>query len=136
MQLFLSPFGSNILSFYYKFNCSFFPLPKLYVANEILLVSGSAFGKGLFANNQGISRDRVRALVVRCSNSDHKAEASRASEWRDEFNVIKRRDLMGLVFGFSSLFIDSFDAKGAGLPPEQKPRLCDDTCEKELENVW
>jgi peptidylprolyl isomerase len=67
---------------------------------------------------------------------DLKAEASRATEWRDEFNVIKRRDFMGLIFGLSSLFIDSFDAKGAGLPPEEKPRLCDDTCEKELENVW
>ena len=83
-----------------------------------------------------ISSDRVQGLVVRCSTLDLKAEASRASEWRDEFNVIKRRDLMGLVFGLSGLFIDSFDAKGAGLPPEQKPRLCDDTCEKELENVW
>lgn len=73
---------------------------------------------------------------MRCSTVDLKAEASRASELRDEFNVIKRRDVIGLFFGLSSLFIDSFQAKGAGLPPEQKPRLCDDTCEKELENVW
>ncbi|XP_058094211.1 peptidyl-prolyl cis-trans isomerase FKBP16-3, chloroplastic isoform X2 [Magnolia sinica] len=28
-----------------------------------------------------------------------------------------------------------FDAKGAGLPPEEKPKLCDNECEKELENV-
>ena len=110
--------------------------PKLYVVNVILLVSGSAFSKGLFANHQGISSDRVRGLVVRCSTLDLKAEASRATDWRDEFNVIKRRDFMGLIFGLSNLFIDSFDAKGAGLPPEEKPRLCDDTCEKELENVW
>lgn len=103
---------------------------------RFLFVSGSAFGKGLFANHQGISSDRVQGLVVRCSTLDLKAEASRASEFRDEFNVIKRRDVIGLVFGLSSLFIDSFEAQGAGLPPEQKPRLCDDTCEKELENVW
>ncbi|XP_035547520.1 peptidyl-prolyl cis-trans isomerase FKBP16-3, chloroplastic-like isoform X2 [Juglans regia] len=102
---------------------------------SLLLPIGSAFGNSLFANHQAISSDKVRGLVVRCSTLDLKAEASRASELRDEFNVIKRRDIIGLAFGLSSLFIDSFEAKGAGLPPEQKPRLCDDTCEKELENV-
>ena len=105
--------------------------------HEIQIVLGSAFGKSLSANHQGISSDKVQSLAVRCcSTLDLKAEASRASEFRDEFNVIKRRDVIGLVFGLSSLFIDSFEAQGAGLPPEQKPRLCDDTCEKELENVW
>ncbi|KAG2727685.1 hypothetical protein I3843_01G164700 [Carya illinoinensis] len=102
---------------------------------SLLLPIGSAFGNSLFANHQAISSDKVHGLVVRCSTLDLKAEASRARELRDEFNVIKRRDVIGLAFGLSSLFIDSFEAKGAGLPPEQKPRLCDDTCEKELENV-
>ncbi|KDO52427.1 hypothetical protein CISIN_1g030573mg [Citrus sinensis] len=50
-------------------------------------------------------------------------------------NLVSRRDLIGLVLGVSTLILDSFDAKGAGLPPEEKPRLCDDACEKELENV-
>lgn len=54
----------------------------------------------------------------------------------DEMNLVSRRDLIGLVLGVSTLILDSFDAKGAGLPPEEKPRLCDDACEKELENVW
>lgn len=47
-----------------------------------------------------------------------------------------RRKAVGAVFGMSSIFISSRQAKGAGLPQEEKPRLCDDTCEKELENVW
>lgn len=54
----------------------------------------------------------------------------------DEMNLVSRRHLIGLVLGVSTLILDSFDAKGAGLPPEEKPRLCDDACEKELENVW
>lgn len=54
----------------------------------------------------------------------------------DEMNLVSRRHLIGLVLGVSTLILDSFDAKGAGLPPEDKPRLCDDACEKELENVW
>lgn len=44
--------------------------------------------------------------------------------------------MIGLLLGVSSLVIDSFEAEGAGLPPEEKPRLCDGSCEKELENVW
>lgn len=54
------------------------------------------------------------------------------------FNDNSRRDFLGLAFGgVSTLFIHSFDAaNGAGLPPEEKPKLCDNTCEKELENVW
>lgn len=73
---------------------------------------------------------------MRSSTLDLKAEAPMASKLRHTFNVIKRREVIGLVLGLSSLFVDSYEAKGAGLPPEQKPKLCDDDCEKELENVW
>ncbi|KAF2300319.1 hypothetical protein GH714_011791 [Hevea brasiliensis] len=65
---------------------------------------------------------------------------TRASRARDQFKdvigSIKRRDVLGLVFGLSSMLAHSSDAKGAGLPPEEKPRLWDDVCKKELENVW
>ena len=64
-------------------------------------------------------------------------KASRAREDCDEFKLCKRREVIGLVFGVSSsLFVESFVANGAGLPPENKPKLCDDACEKKLENVW
>ncbi|KAL6191483.1 hypothetical protein ACLB2K_037873 [Fragaria x ananassa] len=53
-----------------------------------------------------------------------------------EFNLIQRRDAIAFLFGFSScLVLDSFQAQGAGLPPEEKPRLCDNSCEQQLENV-
>lgn len=53
------------------------------------------------------------------------------------YNTTKRRELlMGLGFcGVSSFLVGSCYAEGAGLPPEEKPKLCDATCEKELENV-
>lgn len=73
---------------------------------------------------------------MRCSSLRPGVRASKTGVHGDEMNLVSRRDLIGLVLGVSSLFLDSFDAKGAGLPPEEKPRLCDDTCEKELENVW
>ena len=43
---------------------------------------------------------------------------------------------MGFLFGVPSILMNSSNANGAGLPPEEKPKLCNDACEKELENVW
>ncbi|XP_057958001.1 peptidyl-prolyl cis-trans isomerase FKBP16-3, chloroplastic isoform X2 [Malania oleifera] len=60
---------------------------------------------------------------------------SRARECCNESTLVKRRDVIGFIFGASWFLTKSFNANGAGLPPEQKPRLCDDPCEKELENV-
>lgn len=85
------------------------------------------------ANYQGICRDKARG---QCSNSQLTIKATTTRGYKDEFNLINRRDMMGFIFGVSSLVLDSFQAEGAGLPPEEKPRLCDDSCEKELENVW
>ncbi|OVA08801.1 Peptidyl-prolyl cis-trans isomerase [Macleaya cordata] len=59
----------------------------------------------------------------------------RIREYDDQITLVKRRDMIGLAFGISCLVISSSDANGGGLPPEEKPRLCDSACEKELENV-
>lgn len=48
---------------------------------------------------------------------------------------MNRRDVLGLAIVASNTLLFSFSAEAAGLPPEEKPKLCDDTCEKELENV-
>ncbi|KAI9194323.1 hypothetical protein LWI28_005086 [Acer negundo] len=100
--------------------------------SSLLLPLGSASGKSLSTNRQGISCDKVQS---RCSNVRLGVRASRTRINGDEMNLIKRRDLVGLVLGVSSILLEPFDAIGAGLPPEQKPKLCDDACEKELENV-
>ncbi|KAK4254816.1 hypothetical protein QN277_007907 [Acacia crassicarpa] len=90
---------------------------------SLLLSLGSASGR----SPQVIPR----CLAVHCSSFDLQTRSTRAKECV----AITRRDILGFAFGAPSLFISSFPAKGAGLPPEEKPRLCDDTCEKELENV-
>lgn len=63
-----------------------------------------------------------------------------ASETRNKsckINLSSRRDAMLLLLGVSSgLSTNSLAAYAAGLPPEDKPRLCEAECEKELENVW
>ncbi|EAZ07832.1 hypothetical protein OsI_30091 [Oryza sativa Indica Group] len=51
----------------------------------------------------------------------------------------RRRSVLGVAVGVSSalaLGLAAFDdALAAGLPPEEKPKLCDAACEKDLENV-
>ncbi|XLS77940.1 hypothetical protein HN51_062165, partial [Arachis hypogaea] len=64
-----------------------------------------------------------------------KAKASDTTECAAMVNTNFRRDFLGLALGISSLFVGSLEAKGAGLSPEDKPKLCDEACEKELENV-
>uniref|UniRef100_A0A0F7H0Q6 peptidylprolyl isomerase n=1 Tax=Monsonia emarginata TaxID=28966 RepID=A0A0F7H0Q6_9ROSI len=104
--------------------------------SSLLLPIGSASTKNLCANRQGVYCAKIRGLLPRCSSSEPGLGVSRTRGCDDEFsNAMKRRDVMGLVFVASTLLVDSYDAKGAGLPPEEKPRLCDASCEKELENV-
>ncbi|KAL6342351.1 hypothetical protein AAG906_009024 [Vitis piasezkii] len=102
--------------------------------SSLLLSLGSGFARSLFPAHQSIPGDKIRSLNIRCSNLEVVVKSSRTGEYSDGL-MLKRREAIGLVLGVSGIFIDSFDAKAAGLPPEDKPRLCDDACEKELENV-
>jgi peptidylprolyl isomerase len=81
---------------------------------------------------QSISVEKLRRFALKVKSTE-----TRECTANDMFNANSRRDFLGLALGVSTLFIHSFDAaNGAGLPPEEKPKLCDETCEKELENVW
>ncbi|XLR32527.1 hypothetical protein S83_060427 [Arachis hypogaea] len=91
--------------------------------------------KSLGCNPQGIAADRLRCLVLQYRRSVVKEKASDTTECAAMVNTNSRRDFLGLALGISSLFVGSLEAKGAGLPPEDKPKLCDEACEKELENV-
>ncbi|XVE80997.1 hypothetical protein DITRI_Ditri15bG0026900 [Diplodiscus trichospermus] len=96
---------------------------------SLLLPLGSAYGKSLSANQQvTLSNVRAQGLIVRCSSC-------KTRKYSNGLNLFKRRDVMGLLFGAPSILFNSPDANGAGLPPEEKPKLCDDACEKELENI-
>ncbi|CAI0540939.1 unnamed protein product [Linum tenue] len=77
--------------------------------------------------------------LIRCCST---AELSSNSSSRRNFNrtrtcaLANRRDVIGaLLLGASGLVVGGFEAEGAGLPPEDKAKLCDESCEKELENV-
>ncbi|WVZ02698.1 hypothetical protein V8G54_023504 [Vigna mungo] len=99
------------------------------IASSLLLPLGSTCGKSpSFTPPQSILLDKFRRLVVKVESSETR-ECTTAM-----FNANSRRNFLGLALGVSGLFIGSLDASGAGLPPEEKPKLCDETCEKELEN--
>ncbi|RYR08304.1 hypothetical protein Ahy_B05g075920 [Arachis hypogaea] len=91
--------------------------------------------KSLGCNPQGIAADRRRCLVLQYRRSVVKAKASDTTECAAMVNTNSRKDFLGLALGISSLFVGSLEAKGAGLPPKDRPKLCDEACEKELENV-
>ncbi|XAR71068.1 Peptidylprolyl isomerase [Bertholletia excelsa] len=105
------------------------------MASSVPLPLGSAFSRCFSTYYHTSGGGKMGMMVVRCSSSELAIKASKMTKYADGMNSVNRRDVIGLVFGVSSLFFDSVDTEGAGLPPEEKPRLCDSTCEKELENV-
>ncbi|KAH9613636.1 hypothetical protein KSS87_018824 [Heliosperma pusillum] len=78
------------------------------------------------------NKARKNSLITHCSKTRHSPELT----WVEgsTLSLVKRRNVIGLFLGLSFV-LDSRDAQAAGLPPEEKPKLCDDACEKELENV-
>ncbi|XP_056174625.1 peptidyl-prolyl cis-trans isomerase FKBP16-3, chloroplastic isoform X3 [Syzygium oleosum] len=90
-------------------------------------------GKTSCTSFQSNAGRRLGGPFVRCSGAVPKV--SNVVKRGGHLTSVKRRDAIGLLCGLSSFFINSFDVNGAGLPPEEKPKLCDSTCEKELENV-
>ncbi|KAL1361907.1 hypothetical protein HN51_010217 [Arachis hypogaea] len=121
---------SNITTFNLGYD-----MPTMAASLSSLLLPLGSTCKSLSCNPQGIAADRLRCLVLQYRRSVVKAKASYTTECAAMVNTNSRRDFLGLALGISSLFVGSLEAKGAGLPPEDKPKLCDEACEKELENV-
>lgn len=85
------------------------------------------------ANHQIKARENIEGAIIRCSNGRHDSEALLIKG--PMLNLVNRRSVIGLFLGLSCLTRDINVANAAGLPPEERPKLCDNACEKELENV-
>ncbi|XP_073266612.1 peptidyl-prolyl cis-trans isomerase FKBP16-3, chloroplastic [Populus alba] len=96
--------------------------------SSLLLPLGSSSGKTTKRHGTINVFDKVQGLM----NINSKRE-----EDGYKFDEEKRSCNWAGIRGSSLCNIGLFDdiAKAAGLPPEDKPRLCDENCEKELENV-
>ncbi|KAH9315083.1 hypothetical protein KI387_023710, partial [Taxus chinensis] len=77
-------------------------------------------------------------LVGLCLDSEPRHKTIIAQNSHANAEIINRRDailFIGLTAGLCFDLSLMHDARGTGLPPEEKTKLCDATCEKELENV-
>lgn len=100
-------------------------------------VLGSGSRRSLYGSRKGVFRGKVGGgVAAKCCTAEVGVKTSRTRGYWDACNPLKRREVIGLVFGVSGLFVEPLTVNAAGLPPEQKPKLCDEACEKELENVW
>ncbi|KAK8359559.1 hypothetical protein V6Z11_A04G104300 [Gossypium hirsutum] len=81
---------------------------------KVILYEGKSHTDLFLQGNESISRD----LCELSSNY---------------LKIYFKTNVMGLLFGVSIISLNSPDADGAGLPPEEKLKLCDNACAKELE---
>uniref|UniRef100_A0ACD6ADC0 Uncharacterized protein n=1 Tax=Avena sativa TaxID=4498 RepID=A0ACD6ADC0_AVESA len=95
----------------------------------------SSIFRGSNSRALGCSETPCRCRAAHAST----AQCQRADDAGDVVAVTRRGVVGAVVLGVSSsafclqAALDAFAA--GGLPPEEKPKLCDDACEKELENV-
>lgn len=75
-----------------------------------------------------------------CSSSPNHANylttTTTTTTYKEDGFSVQRRSMVGWLCSISAVNLLPFSANGAGLPPEDKPKLCDEACEKDLENVW
>ncbi|CAA6660319.1 unnamed protein product [Spirodela intermedia] len=101
-------------------------------ASAYLPCLGSGFARRSSGKHGVYFRDKIQRPLMQCSASGHGAMVASSQE-SEGFTPMGRRSLIGASV-LSSLSLSISDARGAGLPPEEKPKLCNDECEKELEN--
>ncbi|XP_042412078.1 peptidyl-prolyl cis-trans isomerase FKBP16-3, chloroplastic-like isoform X1 [Zingiber officinale] len=95
-------------------------------SSALLLPSGPCLFKRLWCNLH------IKPPKVHCLDLDL---GQRIRMEMNEDITLSRRSAIGSMFALTTFGLISANSYGAGLPGEEKPRLCDDECEKELENV-
>lgn len=122
---------------------------RIYLSSHLLLlfIDLSLTSLGLLKSRKG-GFIHYKSTRPQCSSKPdfrnfEKDSDVRISQFQETGSVMMtgRRSMIGLTWLVSSLGIAGFDggggcAVGAGLPMEEKPKLCDKDCEAELENVW
>ncbi|KAM0946529.1 putative peptidylprolyl isomerase [Dioscorea sansibarensis] len=90
----------------------------------------------LNCNHQIVHANKLVSFEGNCSNVNLGCKASsRREKCDDKISLLSRRNVISLILGSTAFDFRSSSVIGAGLPPEEKPKICDDACEKELENV-
>lgn len=100
--------------------------------------SGSRVARtSINGHHQIVHTNKLINFEGNCSDVNLGCQAFfRRGKCDDEVSLLSRRNVISLIFGSLAFDFGSSHVIGAGLPPEEKPKICDDACEKELENVW
>ncbi|VAI86809.1 unnamed protein product [Triticum turgidum subsp. durum] len=113
-------------------------------ASPVLLPSGprGASSRACLPSGGGGGRAFIRGGNSRapcCCRAAAGVSAAQRGGADDNGGVVTRRGVVGAVaLGVSSSAFclqAALDAVAGGLPPEEKPKLCDAACEAELENL-
>ncbi|KAL5990877.1 hypothetical protein ACLOJK_011782 [Asimina triloba] len=109
--------------------------PTIVFEHGVCLFVGSIFNKSASSNRHMLLGNKTQGSVVQSSASEHGSRVVCMKTW-DNVTLPNRRAAIGLMLAIWGFDLASpVHAKGAGLPPEEKPKLCDDDCVKVLENV-
>ncbi|KAL8263298.1 hypothetical protein R6Q59_024647 [Mikania micrantha] len=110
--------------------CVRFCLSKISVLSwpNLILLTTESFSRALSSNYQ-ITRCRSRKVRLGID-----IKASQIVGCEGEFPLVNRRVVIGLSLSASSLLLHSPNVESAGLPPQEIPKLCDESCEKDREN--
>ncbi|KAH7685065.1 Peptidyl-prolyl cis-trans isomerase Fpr3/Fpr4-like protein [Dioscorea alata] len=102
-----------------------------------LLPFGSRVARtSINGHHQIVHTNKLISFEGNCSDVNLGCKAFfRRGKCNDEISLLSRRNVISLIFGSLAFDFGSSRVIGAGLPPEEKPKICDDACEKELENV-
>lgn len=105
-------------------------------ASEIVSYSGSTFRKSNLNGLQRVQKTHFECAAIQGSAAELSLRSSKKLGHLGDCASVERRKFIKLSVGILSLLTGSTIAEAAGLPPEEMPKLCDDACAKELENVW
>ncbi|RLN03689.1 hypothetical protein C2845_PM13G24310 [Panicum miliaceum] len=109
-------------------------------ASPLLLPSGPRRASAWLRGGGGASRSRALGSDAPCcckaASGGSAAQCGAADGFVISSGSSTRRGLLllGVALGAAALGFFALDAVAAGLPPEEKPKLCDAACESELEN--
>ncbi|KAK1294158.1 hypothetical protein QJS10_CPA16g00110 [Acorus calamus] len=95
-------------------------------------IGGSRIAKRASSSTHHVLvRNNTQACSLSCSGS----KSASTERFEDRVALTSQRYAISVILALSGFGFALAVAKGGGLPPEEKPKLCDAECEKELENV-
>ncbi|PKA55784.1 Peptidyl-prolyl cis-trans isomerase FKBP16-3, chloroplastic [Apostasia shenzhenica] len=99
-----------------------------------VLHSDPQFARRAFSNHHAMYTMKIPSFKLQCISSNNLTRTASMDRFIDKLTLTSRRSMLGVFLAISNFGLANSKANGEG-PSEQNPKLCDEACEKELENV-